>query len=114
MAKFWLDPVVLARSSGFSRSELRIVESVEKAWYELATRVTITDDTLSVDLLDGRTVSVPLEWYPRLVHAQQSERENCRFTGNGEGIHWPDLDEDISIEAIVFESLRSRLERHDR
>ena len=82
MAKFWLDPVVLARSSGFSRSELRLVESVvkkhkddvEKAWYELATRVTITDDTLSVDLLDGRTVSVPLEWYPRLVHAQQSER----------------------------------------
>ena len=87
MAKFWFDPVVLARSSGFSRSELRIVESVEKAWYELAARVTITDDTLSVDLLDGRTVSVPLEWYPRLVHAEQSERENWRFTGNGDGVH---------------------------
>ena len=67
-----------------------------------------------VDLLDGRSVSVPLEWYPRLVHAEQSERESRRFTGNGEGIHWPDLDEDISIEAIVFESLRSRLERRNR
>ena len=87
-----------------------------------ATRVTITDDTLSVDLLDGRSVSVPLEWYPRLVHAEQSERENWRFTGNGEGMHWPDLDEDISIEAIVFgvpsressQSLRNWLERRNR
>lgn len=66
------------------------------------TAISISDDTLSVDLLDGRSVSIPLEWYPRLVHATPQERENYRFTGNGEGIHWPDLDEDISAEAIVF------------
>ena len=84
-----------------------------------ATHVTVTDDTLTVDLLDGRSVSVPLEWYPRLLHAHQRERENWRFIGNGEGVHWPDLDEDVSIEAIVFgvpsretgQSLRSWLER---
>lgn len=83
------------------------------------TALSINDDTLSVDLLDGRSVSVPLEWYPRLLHANPGERENYRFTGNGEGVHWPDLDEDISVEAIVFgipsqettTSVRSWLER---
>ncbi|MBI4221731.1 MAG: DUF2442 domain-containing protein, partial [Planctomycetes bacterium] len=57
--------------------------------------VKITDDTLSVDLSDGRTISVPLEWFPRLVHATLEERNNWRLIGKGHGIHWEDIDEDI-------------------
>jgi hypothetical protein len=64
--------------------------------------VTVTDDSLIVDLVDGRTLSVPLAWYPRLLHAQPEERNNWRLIGQGEGIHWPDLDEDISAENLVF------------
>ena len=61
----------------------------------------ITKDTLTVKLSDGRTISVPLQWYPRLVHATPKERENWRLIGKGEGIHWEDLDEDISVEGII-------------
>ena len=64
--------------------------------------VTVTDDALMVDLVDGRTISVPLAWYPRLLHGQPAERNNWRLIGKGEGIQWPDLDEDISAENIVF------------
>ena len=67
-----------------------------------AQQVTVTEDTLVVDLSDGRTVSVPLAWYPRLSYATAEERNNWRLIGHGEGIHWPDLDEDISVENIVF------------
>jgi len=63
--------------------------------------VTIGDDTLSVELSDGRTVSVPMEWYPRLVHATPEERNNWRLIGRGHGIHWEDLDEDISVEGLL-------------
>ena len=66
-----------------------------------AQRVTVTDDSLTVDLVDGRTVSVPLAWYPRLSHGTPSERDNWRLIGQGEGVHWPDLDEDISIENLL-------------
>ncbi|MEW6220724.1 MAG: DUF2442 domain-containing protein [Thermodesulfobacteriota bacterium] len=66
-----------------------------------AVRVQINDDTLSVDLSDGRTISVPLGWYPRLVEATPGERERWRLIGGGEGIHWEDLDEDISIEGLL-------------
>jgi hypothetical protein len=64
--------------------------------------VAVTDDSLIVDLIDGRTVSAPLAWYPRLLHGQPEERANWRLVGQGEGIHWPDLDEDISAESILF------------
>src|SRR4030043_118992 len=64
--------------------------------------VNITDDTLTVDLADGRTLSVPLAWYPRLLHGTPEERNNWRLIGNGEGIHWPDLDEDISVENVLL------------
>jgi len=64
--------------------------------------VAVTDDSLIVDLIDGRTVSAPLAWYPRLLHGQPEERANWRLIGQGEGIHWPDLDEDISAENILF------------
>ena len=66
-----------------------------------ANGVQITDDTLTVDLTDGRSVSVPLEWYPRLFHGTPAERQNCRLIGDGEGIHWQDLDEDLSIEGLL-------------
>ena len=67
-----------------------------------ATSVVVTSDELTVDLVDGRTVSVPLSWYPRLVHASENERNNWRLIGYGEGIHWPDLDEDISVEDLLL------------
>ncbi len=66
-----------------------------------AAHVVVTDDTLTVDLVDGRTVSVPLAWYPRLAHGSSEDRSNFRLIGRGEGVHWPDLDEDISIAGLL-------------
>lgn len=63
--------------------------------------VAVSDETLTVNLVDGRSVSVPLAWYPRLTHARPAERTNWRLIGRGEGIHWPDLDEDISVEGLL-------------
>jgi hypothetical protein len=67
----------------------------------IAQTVTVTEDALVVDLVDGRTVSVPLPWYPRLAHGTPTERANWRLLGRGEGIHWPDLDEDISVAGLL-------------
>ena len=67
----------------------------------IATSAEVTNDSLGVELADGRSISVPLAWYPRLIHATSDERAHFRFIGGGEGIHWPDLDEDISVEGIV-------------
>ena len=75
--------------------------SVIKIEVPNAENVTITEDTLSVDLSDGRTLSVPLVWFPRLVHATSVERNNWRLIGNGQGIHWEDIDEDISVEGLL-------------
>ena len=66
-----------------------------------AMNVSVTDDTLTVDLSDGRSISVPIAWYPRLAHGSVNERTTWRLIGRGEGIHWPDLDEDISVEALI-------------
>jgi hypothetical protein len=66
-----------------------------------AQNISVTADTLAVDLSDGRTISVPLAWYPRLLHATPEERNNWRFIGDKEGIHWPELDEDISVENLL-------------
>ena len=63
--------------------------------------VRITDDELIVALKDGRTISVPLAWYPRLLHATAEQRARWEFLGDGEGIHWPDLDEDLSIAGLL-------------
>lgn len=65
-------------------------------------KVTVTEDTLSVDLEDGRTISAPIGWYPRLAHATPAERANLQISSAGYAIHWPDLDEDIGIEGLVF------------
>jgi hypothetical protein len=75
--------------------------AIEAQWAS-ATNVEVNDESLIVDLEDGRTISVPLVWYPRLLHSTSEERNNWRLIGKGEGIHWPDLDEDISIENIVM------------
>ncbi len=63
--------------------------------------VHLTDDTLSVDLLDGRTIVVPLTWYPRLSEASPEQRRNWRISGAGYGIHWPDVDEDLSTSGLL-------------
>ncbi len=63
--------------------------------------VTVTEDTLSVNLSDGRTIAVPLAWFPRLVHASQKERNNWRLIARGHGIHWEDIDEDVSVEGLL-------------
>jgi len=65
------------------------------------TSVRVSDDALMVDLSDGRTVSVPLAWYPRLLHGTTAERGDHQLIGEGLGIHWPQLDEDISVEGIL-------------
>jgi len=67
-----------------------------------AQTITVTDDSLTVDLNDGRTISVPLAWYPRLFHGNTAERNNWRLIGKGTGIHWEDLDEDISVENLLI------------
>jgi hypothetical protein len=66
-----------------------------------ATRVDVSDAALAVELRDGRTVSVPLLWFPRLVDGTPAERGNWRLIGRGQGIHWPDLDEDISVAGLL-------------
>lgn len=66
-----------------------------------AERVTVTDDTLTVECSDGRSLSVPLAWFPRLLHATRKERNNWRLIGKGRGIHWSDIDEDVSIEGLL-------------
>ncbi len=117
VAKFWLDPVRLQSSGGFSRNEIIHIQRVVGEYQiqlrlgmhtstieirvPAAENITVTEDTLSVDLSDGRTISVPLAWYPRLTYASQSEQNNWRLIGKGYGIHWEELDEDISIEGLL-------------
>ena len=67
----------------------------------MAQDLAISVDKLTVELSDGRSISVPLDWFPRLAHATPSERGNWRLIGEGEGVNWPDLDEDISVEGLI-------------
>jgi Protein of unknown function (DUF2442) len=76
-----------------STSELKAGEAVRGVHF--------SDDTLSVDLADGRTITVPLVWYPRLLQATPAQRENWEIVGAGYGIHWPDVDEDLSAEGLL-------------
>jgi hypothetical protein len=86
-----------------------------------AQNLAITEDGLIVDLSDGRSITVPMAWYPRLQHGTSGERNNWRWIGNREGIHWPDLDEDISVENLILgqpsgesqDSFRRWLEKRD-
>jgi len=87
-----------------------------------AQRVKVTDEELIVELEDGRTISVPLSWFPRLVHGTPEERAHWRLIGEGEGIHWPELDEDIEVSHLLAgipsqesqQSLQKWLERRRR
>lgn len=75
-----------------------LVRDIEAA---RAKSVRVTSKELSVELVDGRTITAPLDWYPRLAHGTPKERRNWQLIGLGEGIHWPDLDEDISVEGLL-------------
>ena len=75
-----------------SMIEIQVADAVE---------VYATDDRLVVELEDGRTISLPLSWYPRLLHGRPKERNNYQLIGGGSGIHWPDLDEDLSVEDLL-------------
>ena len=77
------------------------MHSEPSTWTVFVQDVHITEDTLTADLTDGRTISAPLVWFPRLVHGTPAERNNWEI-GSGIGIHWPDLDEDISVEGLLF------------
>ncbi len=75
-----------------SRFEIKVPDAIG---------VAVTDEALTVELNDGRTISVPLAWYPRLLHATPEERGDWRLIGKGQGIHWKTLDEDISVEGLL-------------
>ena len=77
-----------------STSQLDILDAT-------ALSVRVNDLDLSVELADGRTITVPVAWFPRLAHGSETERANWRLIGRGHGVHWPDLDEDISIESLL-------------
>jgi len=84
--------------------------------------VHVTEDALIVELSDGRTIAVPLDWYPRLKHATEKEKANWRQIGGGQGIHWEDIDEDVSVEGLLAgktsgesqSSLKKWLEKRER
>jgi len=67
-----------------------------------AVNVTVTEDTLTADLEDGRTISVPIGWYPRLAYGTEEERLHFQISGAGYGIHWPELDEDIGVDGLLL------------
>jgi hypothetical protein len=75
------------------------VDELEAAF---ATQVRVTNDALSVELSDGRTVTVPLAWFPRLCHGTVKERKNWRLIAGGRGVHWPDIDEDIRVAGLLL------------
>ena len=75
--------------------------SVAEVRAAVAQHVEVTHEAVVVDLADGRSLMVPLAWYPRLAHGTVAERSKWRLIGRGEGIHWPDLDEDISVEGML-------------
>ena len=77
-----------------------------------AQSVRVTSDTLHVDLSDGRTISVPVGWYPRLAHATADERKEWRLIAHGRGIHWEGIDEDIASPDCLRESLPAKANRH--
>jgi len=69
--------------------------------HPLAHSIKCTDTTIIVELIDGRTISAPLVWFPKLSQASKKQLENWELLGDGEGIHWPDLDEDLSIAGLL-------------
>jgi hypothetical protein len=78
---------------------------------ERVVTVVFADDSFSVSLRDGRTITVPLAWYPRLLHGSAEQRANWQIAGGGYGIHWPDLDEDLSTEGLLRGAPAPRIPR---
>ncbi|MEP0772839.1 MAG: DUF2442 domain-containing protein [Acidobacteriota bacterium] len=78
------------------------MSSTAVRYQALACDVHVTDDELVVSLTDGRRVAAPLVWFPRLLEASAEVRADWRFIGDGEGIHWPGADEDISVEGLLY------------
>jgi len=78
-----------------------MASSATEAAAPQAQNVRVDDDALVVELLDGRSVSVPVAWYPRLAHGSAAERSDWRLTGRGLGIHWPQLDEDVAVDDLL-------------
>jgi hypothetical protein len=78
------------------------MSTLEKQIHDTTARaIRVSGDALKVDLSDGRTITLPLAWFPRLAHGTKSERANWRLIGEGTGIHWPDLDEDLSVASLL-------------
>ena len=75
---------------------------------ERAVQVSFSEDEMSVRLMDGRTITVPLAWYPRLLNATSEQRNKWKIAGGGYGLHWPDLDEDLSTEGLLRGALHDR------
>lgn len=117
IAKFWLVPISLAKNRGFKDHEFNRIESIihehrhtlmeaghdhlELETEPVAIDVKITDLRLTVDLADDRSITIPLEWYPRLYHGTPEERQNWQLLGDGYAIEWPDLDEHIGVEGLL-------------
>jgi len=118
VAKFWLDPVALQQAGGFNRGELNVIGRLVQEHREKFCRdgmsslvaeqreprarsVTVSEESLTVDLMDGRTIIVPLVWYPRLWHGKPEERNHFEIFGDGTYVHWPDLDEDLTVAGIL-------------
>ncbi len=90
----------MASSTRIDRADIRVRD------------VSVSDDELTVALMDGRTLSVPLAWYPRLANATPTQRAHWQLAGAGYGIHWPDIDEDLSTEGLlrgIPDSLHARV-----
>jgi len=68
----------------------------------VASELDFTDSEMLVTLVDGRTISIPLSWFPSLSNASKEQREDFRLIGDGEGIHWPQLDEDLSVKGLLY------------
>ena len=116
-AKFWIENLSLARNIGFSAQELgeaqRLVREHARIFWrhgmaslapaaDLRVKAVAVDtDRLSVELMDGRAISVPLVWFPRLANATPEQRANFEVAGGGYGIHWPEIDEDLSTEGML-------------
>ena len=114
--KFWLEPVVLASNEGFAPQELnrvrqlilqnvqKIMEAGESTVEKNEPRITsieVSDDSITAQLVDGRMISVPVVWSWRLANATPEQRNNFEILGSGQGVHWPDIDEDISARGML-------------
>jgi hypothetical protein len=94
-------PAELIRSGVRGKYVQRPANHEHGIHHAVAMRVVVADDALVVELRDGRTLSVPIHWYPRLEHATPAERAGWALVGRGTGIHWESIDEDISVQALI-------------